>query len=74
MFIVTKKFEVNVHEIIDFLRLVGRFGVKFKIGDEYVIEGADNKERFRKIVVFGTRRQIADILEARAIIVEYGRH
>lgn len=74
MFIVTKKFEVNVHEIIDFLRLIGRFGVKFKIGDEYVIEGADNKERFRKIVVFGTRRQIADILEARAIIVEYGRH
>lgn len=74
MFIVAKKFEVNVHEIIDFLRLIGRFGVKFKIGDDYVIEGADNKEWFRKIVVFGTRRQIADILEARAIIVEYGRH
>lgn len=74
MFTVAKKFEVNTHEIIDFLRLVGRFGVKFKIGDEYIVEGADNKERFRKVVVFGTRRQLADILEARAIIAEYGRH
>lgn len=74
MFCFTKKrkFEVNIHELIDFLRILGRVGIQFKISGEYVVEGMDGKtEYFRKVTVFGTRRQIADILEAQEIIYDY---
>ena len=45
------------------------------IGDEYVVEDVNGvKERFRRIIVFGTRRQIGELLDARDIIVNYCRH
>lgn len=75
MFTIRRKFEINIHELIDFVRLIGRIGLKFNIGDEYIVEGVNGvKERFRRIVVFGTRRQISELLDARDIIVNYCRH
>jgi hypothetical protein len=74
MFSFTKrrKFEVNAHELIDFLRILGRIGIQFKISGEYVVEDVDGKsERYRRVTVFGTRKQIADILEAQEIIYDY---
>lgn len=70
-----KKFEINSYELIDFLRILGRIGIQFKIGNEYVVEGTDGKsERFRTVIVFGNRRQIADILNTQEIICEYCSH
>lgn len=77
MFSFTKKrkFEINSHELIDFLRILGRIGIQFKIGSEYTVEVEPGKsERFRKVLVYGTRKQIADILEAQDIIYEYCSH
>lgn len=73
MFSFTKKrkFEISVHELIDFLRILGRIGIQFKIGSEYTVEVDGKTERFRRVTVFGTRRQIADILEAQEIIYDY---
>lgn len=74
MFSFTKKrkFEVNTHELIDFLRILGRVGIQFKISGEYTVETEPGKtERYRRVTVFGTRKQIADILEAQEIIYDY---
>lgn len=73
--IIRRKFEINVHEIIDFARLIGRVGLRFNIGDEYVIADINGKqERFRRFTVYGTRRQISDLLDARDLIHTYARH
>ena len=70
-----KKFEINACELIDFLRILGRVGIQFKIGNEYVVEVSEGKsERYRTIMVFGTRKQIADVLNAQEIILEYCNH
>ena len=76
MFTVRKKFEIDSHEVIDFVRLLGRFGLKFKVSDERVIEGEDGKptSRYRCFMVFGTRRQIGEFMDARDIIYEYHKH
>lgn len=76
MFTVRKKYEVSVHELIDFMRLIGRFGLKFKIGDEYVVKDENDKvtDRLRTITVFGTRKQLSELMEAQDIVYEYTRH
>jgi hypothetical protein len=77
MFSFTKrrKFEICVHELIDFLRILGRIGIQFKIGSEYIVADENGKnERFRRVTVYGTRKQIADILEAQEIIYDYCSH
>ena len=73
MFTIKRKFEVESHEVIDFVRLIGRFGLKFKISDEYVVENPDKttKERRRRFIIYGTHRQLSDFLEAREIIYDY---
>lgn len=76
MFTIKRKFDINVHEVIDFVRLLGRFGLKFKVSDEFVAEDTEGRsaKRFRRFIVYGTRRQLVDFLEAREIIFEYIRH
>lgn len=76
MFTIRRKFEVECHEVMDFVRLLGRFGLKFKVSDEYVAEHLEDRtmNRFRRFVVFGTRRQLSDFLEAREIICDYHLH
>ena len=70
-----RKFEINSCEMIDFMRILGRIGVQFKIDNEYIVEDANGRtERFRRVTVFGTRKQIADVLEAQEIIVDYCAH
>lgn len=77
MFTYRKKFEINIHEFADFVRLLGRYGLKFNFTDEYEVasdEGEDKKERFRRFTVFGTRRQLSEFMEARDIILNYHLH
>lgn len=76
MLTVRKKFEINTHEIMDFVRLLGRFGLKFKMSDEYVVKDIDDKpvNRYRCFIVLGTRKQIGELLDARDIIMEYHKH
>ena len=77
MFTTKRKFEIISGEVIDFARLLGRFGLKFRISDEYVVdsgEGIHDKEHYRRFVVYGTRRQLADLLEAQEIIYDYRMH
>lgn len=76
MFTIKKKFEIHSHEVMDFVRLLGRFGLKFKVSDEYEVNKPDGKtkDRYRVFMVFGTRRQISEFLDARDIIYEYHLH
>lgn len=73
MFTIKRKFEISSHEVMDFVRLIGRFGFKFKISDEYVVEDPEKntKNRYRRFIVYGTYRQLSDFLEAREIIYDY---
>lgn len=76
MFTVKKRFEVNSHEVMDFVRLIGRFGLKFKVSDEYCVKDENDKtvSHHRYFTVYGTRKQISEFLEARDIIAEYYKH
>lgn len=76
MFTIKKKFEIDSNEVMDFVRLLGRFGLKFKMSDEYEVAGQDGKKntRCRAFIVFGTRKQLCEFLEARDIIYEYNMH
>lgn len=74
---IRKRFEVNSHEVIDFVRLLGRFGLRFQISDEYyVFDDIDpnKKERFRRFTVFGTKKQLNEFYEARDILYRYLLH
>ena len=77
MFKFKKKFEINSHDVIDFLRLLGRFGLKFEFSDEYyTIDELDpnRKKRWRMFIVKGTRKQLKEFLTARDIIAKYLTH
>ena len=69
MFTIKRKFDIESNEVMDFVRLIGRFGLKFKVSDEYVAE--DSASRYRRFIVYGTYRQLSDFLEAREIIYDY---
>lgn len=73
MFTVKRKFEVENHEVMNFVRLIGRFGLKFKVSDEYTVEDPENntKSRYRRFIIYGTYRQLSEFLEAREIIYDY---
>lgn len=73
MFTVKRKFEVEIHEVMDFVRLIGRFGLKFKVSDEYTVEDTEKniKNRYRRFIIYGTYRQLSEFLEAREIIYDY---
>lgn len=77
MFKFKKKFEVSSHDVIDFLRLLGRFGLQFEFSDEYwtVDELEPNhKLRWRMFIVKGTLKQLRDFNMARDIIIKYHAH
>lgn len=76
MFTVRKKFEIESFEVMDFVRLLGRFGLKFKVSDERAVEVGEGKppRHYRCFVVFGSRRQIGELLDARDIVCEYNKH
>ena len=77
MFTYEKKFEVNSHEVIDVVRLLGRFGLRFEISDEYSkVDDLDpnRKVRFRRFVIYGNRKELTAFFEARKLIREYHLH
>lgn len=73
MFTIKRKIEIESHEVMDFVRLLGRFGLKFKISEEYVVENPEKntKDRYRRFIVYGTYRQLSELFETREIIYEY---
>lgn len=77
MFTYEKKFEVNSHEVIDVVRLLGRFGLRFEISDEYSrVDDLDpnRKVRFRLFTIYGTRKELSAFFEARRLIKNYHLH
>ena len=73
MFTVKRKFEIESHEVMNFVRLIGRFGLKFKVSDEYIVEDPERntKSRYRRFIIYGNYRQLGEFLEAREIIYDY---
>ena len=77
MFTYKKKMEVNSHDVIDIVRLLGHFGLRFEISDEYCkVDDLDpnRKERFRRFVIIGSRKRVGEFIAARNIIINYHRH
>lgn len=80
MFTIKKVYDINSREVIDFVRLIGRFGLKFRISEEFVMDdpaAAQNgkpKDRYRRFTVFGTFGQIRKFNYAREMIYEYLMH
>ena len=77
MFIRKMKMEVNSHEVVDVVRLLGRFGFKFDISNEYCkVDDLDSDRicRFRMFTIYGTRKQLSAFCEARKMIFNYHLH
>lgn len=61
MFKTKIRIRIGSQDVIDFVRLLGRFGLKFEFSDEYSIVDdidPDRKLRWRRFYVYGTRRQL----------------
>lgn len=73
MFTMKRKYEIVSDEVMNFVRLIGRFGLKFKVSDEYVVDDPEKntKTRYRRFVIYGTHRQLSDFQEAKDIIYDY---
>lgn len=72
-----RRMDVNAHEVIDIVRLLGHFGLRFEISDEYYKYDdldTNRKERFRRFVVYGTNKQLAEFDKARKLILSYHLH
>ena len=55
------RIRIGSQDVIDFVRLLGRFGLKYEFSDEYSIVDdldPDRKLRWRRFYVCGTRRQL----------------
>lgn len=80
MFIIKKNFDINSREVIDFVRLVGRFGLKFKVSEEFVLDDLEAttngkpKDRYRRFTIYGTHSQMSKFNTAREMIYEYLMH
>lgn len=77
MFIYEMKLEVNSQEVVDIVRLLGRFGFKFEISDEYCkVDDLDpNRKRwFRRFKIYGRKKKLKKFIEARKIIFNYHLH
>lgn len=77
MFTYKEEFEINSHDVIDFVRLLGRIGMRFEFSDEYCMRDdldPTRKIRFRRFYVTGTRRQFNKFYEARDMLWKYRLH
>ena len=77
MFIYVMKLEVNSHEVVDIVRLLGRFGFKFEISDEYCKVDdldPDRKRWYRRFKIYGRKRKLNAFMDARKIIYNYQLH
>lgn len=61
----TKKrdFLVRSENAVNFVRLMGEFGLKFRVSDieDYVSEWDNDKTRIRSFTVYGNKRQMAKL-------------
>jgi hypothetical protein len=77
MFTYETKMEVNSHEVIDVVRLLGSLGLRFEISNEYSRGDAlepNRKVCFRRFVVYGTRKELKAFFAARKLIQNYHLH
>ena len=77
MFNYEMKMEVNSHEVIDVVRLLGSLGLRFEISDEYSkVDDLDptRKIRYRQFVVYGNRKELKAFFGARKLIRNYHLH
>lgn len=77
MFTYEMKIEVNSHEVIDVVRLLGSLGLRFEISDEYSrVDDLDpnRKVRFRRFVIYGSRKELKAFFAARKLIRDYHLH
>jgi hypothetical protein len=77
MFTKSYKFNVDTHSIIDFVRVLGRIGLKFDIGDERCVadkNDPDKKTRYRTFVVYAKWKEIEELMNLMDIIATYQQH
>lgn len=77
MFIYEMKLEVSSYEVVDIVRLLGRFGFRFEISDEYCKVDdldPDRKRWFRRFKIYGRKKKLNEFIEARKIIFNYHLH
>ena len=75
----TKKYEftVETHQVIDFVRLLGRIGLKFDMSDERcTVDNLDpaKKFRYRTFNVYGKKNEMVKLFDALNIVVTYHKH
>lgn len=74
MFTRTEEFTVGNFYFADFMRLLGRVGVKFDVSDEYyTVDRVDPKRKhyYRTITVRASRKKLSELYEAGSILMGY---
>jgi hypothetical protein len=68
---------VDSHSIIDFVRVLGRLGLKFDVSDERCVtdkNDPDKKSRHRMFVVHATSKEIQELMNIIDVISTFQRN
>lgn len=74
MFYKSEEFNIDTFYFADFMRLLGRIGVKFDVSDEYYsIDRVDPKRKhyYRTVTVHANRKQLSELYAVGNILVGY---
>lgn len=77
MFTRKLKMEVKASEVVDVVRLLGKFGLRFEFTNEYRKGNTFNSNGqnwFRMFTVYGRRKKLAEFTKVRQIIFDYRLH
>lgn len=79
MFIKKYEFKVGSTQVVDFVRLLGRFGLRFSMSDErcenaYRRDLTVTRNYYRKFNVYTTKRKMQKFYDAVNILVNYQLH
>lgn len=71
------RMEVKSCEVVDVVRLLGKFGLKFEFTNEYRrgdTLSSNGQNWFRRFTVYGTKKKLKAFVEARQVIYNYRLH
>lgn len=62
----TKNYEVKIESAntMDLIKILGHYGLKFEVGDEYIDYTDPERKWFRDLVIRATKQQMSKLREA----------
>lgn len=74
MFTRKYKFTIESFHFVDFMRLIGKFGLKFEVGNERCCIGRCGLTHYRDITVYATKKEIDRVYDTIEVLYNWLRN